>query len=129
MFKRLIGAISLGLALTFSTAAFAGCGTVCDVMTKSLGCSPTGAQIKCFMGVNTILFHDDVKYCYSCSMTCGNKAHVVFVPAKLDPISTRPWLGSLYNNTLFSATYQLPSFIRACVEQRCDGSVATYLPL
>ncbi|MBI5447238.1 MAG: hypothetical protein HY939_00730 [Gammaproteobacteria bacterium] len=129
MSKRLLGAITLGLIMTFSSAAYAGCGTVCDVMLKSLGCAPTGAQIKCFMGVNTILFHDDVQYSYACSMTCGNTAQVIFVPAKLDPISTRPWLGSLYNNTLFSATYQLPSFIRATVEERCDGSIVTHLPL
>ncbi len=128
MFKRLLTTLALGLALCASSAAYAACG-VCDTMMKCLGCAPTGAQIKCFMGVNTILFHDDVRYSYACCMTGANSAQVIFVPAKLDPISTRPWLGSLYNNSLdFTATYQLPSFIRANLVQQC-GKIVTYLPL
>ncbi|GEM_PF-4191954 len=128
MFKRTLTAISLGLALIFSSSAFAACCGVCDQLMKCLGCAPTGAQIKCFMGVNTILFHDDVQYSYACSMTGPNTAQVIFVPAKLDPIATRPWLGPIYHSVEFKATYQLPSFIRAKMCQGCDGKVVTQLP-
>lgn len=117
-FKRLLTAATFGLLLSLASSAYAACNSVCDGL-RCLGCAPTGAQVKSFLGVNcTILFEDCTKYNYYCTQTSGNTAVVYFIPAKLDPIATRPW-----------PTFQLPSLIKVKLEVGCDGKLRSILPL
>lgn len=116
MFKRLLAASSLGLALSFGSMAYADCG-ICENVKHCLGCAPTGAQIKCYLGVNTVLFEDCVQYYYKCTPTCDGGANLVFVRTDTSAMSTRQF-----------PQYQLPVFVRASLKCRCDGTVYSFLP-
>ncbi|OGT16181.1 MAG: hypothetical protein A3I12_03095 [Gammaproteobacteria bacterium RIFCSPLOWO2_02_FULL_38_11] len=115
MLKRLIAAITLGAALCISSLAYAACG-VCESVQCCLGCSPTGAQIKNFLGVNTVLFQDDVHYCYKCTPTGDGSANLVFVWADMDPMSTRVF-----------PERQAPVYIKASIQKQCDGTIVSTL--